>query len=322
MIFTGGTIAGRTNEDRISLGGAPYALLDGLESDIRAETEEPYSILSEELDASKLLILAKCIKRTLDSGSFDAIIVTHGTDTLCYTAAFLSYVFEGCEIPIILVSSGFPLDDERSNGRENFKAAIEFARLGIAGTFAVWHTNGKARVHIGSRLLRQLAFDDMLYSVGGTFGVIADGEFFRGKDIELNFSRSNMFSKIPELDRLDGFGRIMPLSFMPDSCFPFFDGSCSAVILQSYHSGTLNVNERFLRFAKLCEANDVKLFISGVGDRTAEYETAAGFRAVSNVNVLPPMSPDAAYVKLSLAASLGLPLKECADTMCGGDIFC
>ncbi len=267
-------------------------------------------------------MLAKCIKRALDSGGFDALIVTHGTDTLCYTAAFLSYAFEGCDVPIILVSSGYPLDDRRANGRENFKAAVEFARLGIAGAFAVWYAGGEARVHIGSRLLRQRAFDDMLYSVGGTVGIISGGELLRGEGIELNFSRSDMFSKIPELDRLDGFGRIMPLSFLPDSCFPLFDGSCSAVILQSYHSGTINVNERFLRFAELCEAQDVKLFISGVGDRTVEYETAAGFRALKNVKVLPPMSPDAAYVKLSLAASLGLPLEECADTMCGGDIFC
>lgn len=62
--------------------------------------------------------------------SYDGIVVTHGTDTLQYTSAFLAYIFDGLNVPIVLVSANYPLDDSRSNGFENFVGAIDFIKSG------------------------------------------------------------------------------------------------------------------------------------------------------------------------------------------------
>jgi len=59
---------------------------------------------------------------------YDGIIITHGTDTLAYTAAALSFYFNAIKIPILLVSSDYPLDDSKANGLDNFMCAVEFIR--------------------------------------------------------------------------------------------------------------------------------------------------------------------------------------------------
>ena len=52
--------------------------------------------------------------------AYDGVIITHGTDTLQYTAAFTGYIMAGAQIPIVLVSANYVLEDVRSNGVDNF----------------------------------------------------------------------------------------------------------------------------------------------------------------------------------------------------------
>ena len=107
VVFTGGTIGSRTNGSVVELGGAPYSLLEGAGyPGVEYITAEPYTILSEELGAGELCLLAKCVRDIMCR--CDAVIVTHGTDSLVYTAAFLSYTFADAKMPIYIVSSGFP----------------------------------------------------------------------------------------------------------------------------------------------------------------------------------------------------------------------
>lgn len=82
--------------------------------------EEPYRILSENMNAGYVNRLADCVRKVMARNDSEGIIITHGTDTLQYTAALLSYVFGTDCVPVLLVSSDFPLEDERANGMRNF----------------------------------------------------------------------------------------------------------------------------------------------------------------------------------------------------------
>lgn len=52
------------------------------------------------------------------------VILTHGTDTLAYTANLLALALEGTALPVILVSSHTPPTDPAANGHRHFAAAV------------------------------------------------------------------------------------------------------------------------------------------------------------------------------------------------------
>ena len=130
-VLTGGTISCSESDGVLSpdSGNGKYLLDAAARAGVRAEfvTTQPYLVLSENLGAEHLKALRACILSRLGEG-FDGIIVTHGTDTLPTTAAYLDYVLGAAGLPIALVSANYPLRDPRSNGLANFSAAVALIR--------------------------------------------------------------------------------------------------------------------------------------------------------------------------------------------------
>lgn len=60
-------------------------------------------------------------------GSFDGIVLTHGTDSMAYTAAALSVMLSSVPVPIVLTGSQRPFFAENSDARRNFADAFAVA---------------------------------------------------------------------------------------------------------------------------------------------------------------------------------------------------
>ena len=58
---------------------------------------------------------------------YDGFVVLHGSDTMAYTASALSFMLENLNKPVVLTGSQLPMGVVRTDGRENFLAAIEIA---------------------------------------------------------------------------------------------------------------------------------------------------------------------------------------------------
>ena len=110
VIFTGGTIGSKLTDGFISPDrGAPYALLEKFKyPGIGFDTVSPYTILSENLSVKELNILLDTVRKSLHMG-YDGIIITHGTDTLQYSAAAVLECVKNTAVPIVFVSSNYPL---------------------------------------------------------------------------------------------------------------------------------------------------------------------------------------------------------------------
>lgn len=137
VIFTGGTIGSSVQQEFVSTDAQmPYRLLAMYEAEQKKRgaaipnfrTQAPYTTLSEYMDGSHLNRLIACVHSllTTDDPDIDGIIITHGTDTLPFTAAALGMCFAYAKIPILLVSSNYILDDPRANGLTNFTAAVDY----------------------------------------------------------------------------------------------------------------------------------------------------------------------------------------------------
>ena len=75
-------------------------------------------------------------------GRFDGFVVTHGTDTLAYTAAALCLALPGLAQPVIVTGAMRPLTVADTDGTANLIDALAAARTAPAG---VWMAGGCAR---------------------------------------------------------------------------------------------------------------------------------------------------------------------------------
>ncbi|MBU1008718.1 MAG: type I asparaginase [Bacteroidetes bacterium] len=58
---------------------------------------------------------------------YDGFVVLHGSDTMAYTASAISFMLENLNKPVVFTGSQLPMGVIRTDGRENFLAAIEIA---------------------------------------------------------------------------------------------------------------------------------------------------------------------------------------------------
>ena len=317
VVFTGGTIGSSKIDGVISPDKSnSYVLLDmysKIDNSVDFTAVQPYNILSENLCGNDLVSLCECIKVS-EFNSFHGVIVTHGTDTLQYASSFLSYVFGLCRTPIVVVSANYPLSDSRSNGLDNFCAATEFIKSGNGkGVFVAYKNSGDvAKIHRASRVLPHSPYSDDIYSIfDEVYGEIRSNVFIKNDGyIEQTDKIKFRFDNCT--DECSGVMYIRPYVNMK---YPEITDDIKAILLEGYHSGTLNTSGRALKdFCRIADKNNVPVFLTGAC-KGFYYESKTHFNELK-INVLPPASPIAMYVKLWL-----LKRENINDVYlpCGGD---
>jgi len=66
---------------------------------------------------------------------YDGFVITHGTDTMAYTAAALTYLLENLEKPVIITGSQYSMVDSETDAIQNLNDAIHFASEELNGVF-------------------------------------------------------------------------------------------------------------------------------------------------------------------------------------------
>lgn len=99
------------------------------------------NMLSENIRFAHYNLIAKEIETAIKEGT-DGIIVTHGTDTLHYTGAALTFVLENLNIPVLLVGAQRSSDRGSSDAFFNLKCAAQFiAKSNFAGVALCMHAS-------------------------------------------------------------------------------------------------------------------------------------------------------------------------------------
>ena len=114
-----------------------------------------FSIFSENMDVDHWQILADEVVKQINEGA-DGIIIPHGTDTMGYTAAALSFMLGDVPKPVVLVGAQRSSDRPSSDASSNLMACARFCvKAKKAGVYVIMHdTSGddSFAVHIGSRV--------------------------------------------------------------------------------------------------------------------------------------------------------------------------
>jgi len=142
IMSTGGTIASRvdyrTGAVRSAISASDlYGVVPELSSVAQVDTEIVYSLYSENITQQHWTELAQVVAKRIEQG-VDGVVIAHGTDTMAYTSAALSFALQNLPVPVILVgaqrSSDRPSSDAATNLIGAVKAAGEapFAEVGLA----------------------------------------------------------------------------------------------------------------------------------------------------------------------------------------------
>lgn len=326
FVFTGGTIGSTLGDDNVistdpaKKYGIIRAYADKYTLDFDYDTADPYSELSENNTGAHIRMLSRCVKDNLCK-DYDGIVVTHGTDTLQYSAVALGYALGCGSIPVCLVSANRPIEHELSNALDNLHAAICFIKTRAGrGVFVPYRNDNsdKVCVHRATRLLGAKAFSDEVSSVfEGIYGYF---------DEEFNFVKNDGYSESAddiEPFELSALGErsdsILVLFSYPGMVYPRLDKGVKYILLNSYHSGTVDTFSREAReFFDEAKERGICVYVTGVTGGP-KYESASVF---SELGIVPlkNISPVAAYVKLwILSQSVGIRTEKLFSSL-GGDI--
>ena len=81
---------------------------------------------------------------------YDGIVVSHGTDTMAYSASAVTFMLQGIDLPVVFTGSQLPLADVLSDGPDNLRTAFAMAASGVPGVFLAFDR----KVMLGCRAVK------------------------------------------------------------------------------------------------------------------------------------------------------------------------
>lgn len=234
LLSTGGTIASvasntglvpkETGEDLIKLlGKLPYDVdvKDILQLDSSNIQPEEWEYIAEQI-----------YKYRLD---YDGIVVSHGTDTMAYSASMLSFMLQGIDRPVILTGSQVPINVVLSDAPDNLRLAFAAACSCKPGIYLAFDQ----KVLLGCRAVKVRtinfnAFESV--NLPPVARVTSDGLVFNNDVVIQTKDSCTLNTKI---DTHVSIVKLFP-GFDPELLFAMVDNGCKGVVIEGYGLGGMN----------------------------------------------------------------------------------
>lgn len=239
LIATGGTIASQVGTNGLTPGLDASALLKYVPEVFtfcQAEAIQIYNIDSTNVTPWHWVELVKAIHAHYDE--YDGFVICHGTDTMSYTAAVLSYMIQHSPKPIVLTGSQQPIDKEDTDGRINLRDSFLYAASDVASDVTIVF-QGNIIAGTRAKKVRTKSFNAFSSVDFPNLGVIRDGKLIpyivpqKQEKAEFYFT---LHEKVGLLALTPGMkGEIL------DTYFQLYD----AVILSAYGVGGIPESEYY-----------------------------------------------------------------------------
>jgi glutamyl-tRNA(Gln) amidotransferase subunit D len=160
ILGTGGTIASRVDYRTGAVHPAVsaeelYALIPELSEIANIEPKILMSIFSENMEPSQWSLLAESVSKAVSDG-VAGVVITHGTDTMGYTAAALAFALAGVPVPVILVGAQRSSDRPSSDAFLNLVGGVWIAaNAPFSGVYLAMHVNesdDEIALHVATRV--------------------------------------------------------------------------------------------------------------------------------------------------------------------------
>ncbi len=300
LIATGGTIACKRTENGLApvmTSSELISYVPSAEKFCTIETIQLLNIDSTNMNCECWLKIASCIEKHYES--YDGFVITHGTDTMSYTAAALSYLVQNARKPIIVTGAQKPIDgdstDARTNLLDSFRVASDDRAYGVYivfdGTVICGTRAKKERTHSFN------AFSSINFP--NIASVREDKVLFYIDDKNVQNARLQFFHQMN--DRI-GVLKLVP-SMSPD-LLDFMAEKYDCVIIEAFGVGGIpkDENNRFTRaLARWAEAGKTVVLTTQVpleGSNMNVYEVGRGVKSEFGILEAYDMTLEATVTKL------------------------
>ena len=150
LLTTGGTIASLPGGDGLEphRSGVMERELNQLRTYYDITVDDVICLDSSNIRPEEWQLIARRIFE--ERAGFDGIVVSHGTDTMAYTASAVTFMLPNIDLPVVFTGSQLPLADMLSDGPDNLRTAFAMAASGFPGVFLAFDR----KVMLGCRAVK------------------------------------------------------------------------------------------------------------------------------------------------------------------------
>lgn len=241
LLTTGGTIASEASDSGLVPRESGQSLVQRLEKlpyDI--DVKDILQLDSSNIQPEEWQLIATEIYDNMDK--YDGIVLSHGTDTMSYTASMLSFMIQNVKVPVVLTGSQVPINVVLSDAPDNLRLAFVAAATCEPAIYLAFDR----KVMLGCRTVkvRTINFDAFeSVNLPPIATVTSDGLVFN-KTISLPKRNKNCQLKT-NLETQVSLVKLFP-GFDPNLLFAMVDAGCKGIVIEAYGLGGMNYIRRNL----------------------------------------------------------------------------
>jgi L-asparaginase len=311
LVMTGGTIGAEVKSGIADVSDAAEVVLiqAAAAAGIEVRVERAMSKLSENMQPDDWVSIALVVRQLVNQEQVGGVLILHGTDTMGFTSAALSFLLADLALPIVLTGANIPPLEPKSDAGTNIKDAV-FALLsleskGMSGTYVCFSgiPGEPSQLLAGVNVRKSIAAGRAYESVNrGAVAQVSGPSFHLQGQMPPRHPLANANLQVDSAVR---FLRVLPgMNFATEADNTVRNGYRGVVIeLYPGWTGPINTREHSLAFFidEVARAGAVVgITVPHASTHGYEYASESVLRNSSAV-VLERMLPETAYVKLMWA---------------------
>ncbi len=337
VIFTGGTIGAEDRDGQLDVPKDENILLDTASAfcsrrNYILHAEQPFSMISEDMSPNHWVRLAESVKALVDNGH-KSIVITHGTDTLAYSAAVIDMLFNGNEdLKIVLTGAFYSLEHPQSDAELNLSAALIAATSKnlASGVYVAFGDSANSVPIMAASNVKPMQFDGRQFSAryDDYVGRVLPTVGMRNYSVSPLFPQEKITLTYPD-------GSFIPWAEVKENIVQFFvypgfemDSIAknmvagSVVLLSPYHSGTapsLGDDKGLLKAIE--QRPDIDFIITPFPDRYVNPPYASTVRLMdAGAKVYADLMTHSVYVAFVLGAMAGVSKETVLELLSAWEI--
>lgn len=296
LIATGGTIASKKSENGLKPQIKPDELLTYIpqvKKVCRVHVKQLLNLDSSNIEPVHWKMMVECIRENYEQ--YDGFVIAHGTDTMAYTAAALSYMIQNSQKPIVITGSQKPINmditDARTNLLDSFVYAADAKSQGVQIVF-----DGKVIAGTRAKKVRSKSYNAFSSIDFPSLAVIQDMNIMRYIPMIQYEDKVRFYTRMND--------SIFLLKLIPGirpEILPFIFEHYDAIVIESFGVGGIPHSIRDA-FCKLCEEHPDKIIIMATqvaheGSDMTVYEVGNEMKAMCNFLETYDMTLESAIAK-------------------------
>ena len=188
---------------------------------------------------------------------FDGIVVSHGTDTMAYTASAVTFMLPGIDLPVVFTGSQLPLADILSDGPDNLRTAFAMAASGAPGIFLAFDR----KVMLGCRAVKVRASGFSAFeSVNARYAGLVSNQGLVLNRAVLQEAKGEC-RLLPEVSENVFLLKLTP-GLSPDIFNLLADFGYKGIVIEAFGLGGVNILHKGLRGIHRCVEDGISVVVT------------------------------------------------------------